>query len=155
METVQDILRRKGESVATVGREATVLEAARLMNERRIGGLVVLEGEKVVGIITERDLLCRIVAVERPAGEVAVADIMTAPVAVCRPDTPLDECRLVMTSKRIRHLPVVEDGRLRGIVTIGDLMAFELNDKQTTIEYLNDYLYAPPTPTGQSGAQAE
>jgi signal-transduction protein with cAMP-binding, CBS, and nucleotidyltransferase domain len=73
---------------------------------------------------------------------------MSTPVACCRSETSLEECRAVMTGQRIRHLPVVDGGRLAGIVTIGDLMAHELKEHQITIEYLNEYLYSPPTPTG-------
>jgi CBS domain-containing protein len=111
------------------------------MNERRIGALVVTAGEQVIGIFTERDVLNRIVAAQRSASSTRVGDVMTAPCACCRPETSLEECRDVMTEKKIRHLPVVDAGRLCGMISIGDLMAAEAHNRQTTIEYLHEYLY--------------
>ncbi len=148
MITVQRMLDRKGFEVATVERAATALDAAQMMNDLRIGSLVVVDGERVVGIVTERDILRRVVAAEREAATTLVGAIMTAPVACCRPETQLEECRAVMTERRIRHLPVVEAGRLAGIITIGDLMAHEIKEHQITIEYLNEYLFSPATPSG-------
>ena len=141
MPKAQIILDRKGTDVATVKREATVLEAAKLMNERRIGALVVTSGENVVGIFTERDILNRVVAAGLRPETCKIADVMTSPMACCHRDTPLAECRAIMTSKRIRHLPVVEEGRLFGLISAGDLLANEVDAQQTTIEYLHEYLY--------------
>jgi CBS domain-containing protein len=138
---VQSILGRKGGQVVSIGAGETVLAAASLMNERAIGGLVVTDGERVVGIFTERDILRRVVAQRKDPAATLVRDVMTAPVACCRPDTSLAECRSVMTEKRIRHLPVVERERLCGIVTIGDLMAQEVGEHQATIEYLQSYIF--------------
>jgi CBS domain-containing protein len=144
MATVRDILANKGSCVAAIGENHSVLEAAREMNARRVGSLVVLEGETVVGIFTERDILTRIVAVQRDPAKTSVGEVMTTPVAVCHPGTTVEECRGVMTNKRIRHLPVVEDNRLVGIVTSGDIMASEIAAQQTTIEYMHEYLYGSP-----------
>jgi len=141
MATVQAILTRKGNQVLSIGADDTVLDAARRMNERGIGGLVVTEGEHVIGIVTERDILRRVVAAQRIPATTQVREVMTSPVACCRPETTLAECRGVMTAKRIRHLPVVDDQGLRGIVTIGDLLAWEVNEHETTIEYLNSYIF--------------
>jgi CBS domain-containing protein len=138
---VQSILGKKGGQVVSIGAGETVLVAASLMNERTIGGLVVTDGERVVGIFTERDILRRVVAQRKDPAATLVRDVMTAPVACCRPDTSLAECRSVMTEKRIRHLPVVERERLCGIVTIGDLMAQEVGEHQATIEYLQSYIF--------------
>ncbi len=142
MPTAQIILTRKGSDVATIDRSATVLDAATRMNERRIGALVVTSGEKAVGIFTERDVLIRVVAAGRDPKTTKVEGVMTSPMACCRRDTPLAECRAVMTHKRIRHLPVVEDGRLYGIISAGDLLATEVADQKQTIEYLHEYLFA-------------
>jgi CBS domain-containing protein len=139
--TVRDILNKKGSDVAAISKDASVLEAARVMNDRRIGALVVLDADQVVGIVTERDVLNRVVAVEKVPGATQVGDIMTSPCACGRLQTTLDECREVMTAKRIRHLPIVEGGRLCGLVSIGDVMAAEAEILDTTIEYLNQYLY--------------
>ncbi len=141
MAIVQSILGRKGGQVVSIGAGETVLAAASLMNERTIGGLVVTDGERVIGIFTERDILRRVVASRKDPATTLVRDVMTSPVACCRPDTSLAECRSVMTEKRIRHLPVVEQERLCGIVTIGDLMAEEVGEHQATIEYLQSYIF--------------
>jgi len=141
MHTVGQILQKKGSSVASIDANATVLDAAKLMNERRIGALVITRGENVVGIFTERDILNRVVAAGRPAAETRVHDVMTSPIACCRRDTTDTECRSVMRGKRIRHLPVVEDGRLLGIISIGDIIEDQDAQKQETIQYLHEYLY--------------
>lgn len=141
MPKAQVILDRKGTDVATIDRDASVLDAAKIMNDRRIGALVVTSGENVVGIFTERDLLNRVVAAGALPRDTKVATVMTSPMACCKRDTPLSECRATMSTKRIRHLPVVEDGRLYGLISSGDLMASEVEAKQTTIEYLHEYLY--------------
>ncbi len=141
MPSASTILERKGSDVATVEREISVLDAAKLMNDRRIGALVVTAGDRVVGIFTERDILNRVVAASREPGSTPVADVMTSPMACCRRDTPLAECKSVMSEKRIRHLPVVEDGKLFGMVSAGDILAGECADKQQTIEYLQEYLH--------------
>ncbi len=141
MPTVQDVLRRKGSEVHSITAEATVLDAARRMNEEGIGGLVVLEGGRVIGMFTERDILRRVVAAQRDAAATKVREVMTSPVAFCRGDTPLEECRSVMTSKRIRHLPVVDEDGLVGLVTSGDVLAFDVQDREETIQVLNSYVY--------------
>ncbi|MBI4717620.1 MAG: CBS domain-containing protein [Planctomycetes bacterium] len=141
MPTAQTILDRKGTAVATIDGAATVLEAAKLMNARRIGAVVVTSGAHVVGIFTERDILNRIVAAARDAGTTRVSDVMTSPMACCQRDTKLAECKAVMTNQRIRHLPVVEEGKLFGLISIGDILASETVDQQATIQYLHEYLY--------------
>ena len=141
MPNAQVILDRKGTDVTTVDREATVLDAAKLMNERRIGALVVTSGESAVGIFTERDILNRIVAAGRHPDQTTVAEVMTSPMACCRRDTSLTECKAVMTGKHIRHLPVVEEGKLFGLISSGDILANEAADQQATIEYMHEYLY--------------
>ncbi len=141
MTNAQSILDRKGTEVATVAYDATALAAAKLMNERRIGALVVTKGETVVGIFTERDMLNRIVAAGRDPNSTPVEQVMTSPMACCQRETPLAECRSVMTQKRIRHLPVVEEGKLYGLISSGDILADEMAGQQETIEYLHEYLY--------------
>ena len=141
MPNAQSILQKKGSDVATVDRKTTVLDAARTMNQRRIGAVVVGDGDRVVGIFTERDILNRIVAVGKDPKTTAVGEVMTSPMACCRRDTPLAECKTVMRQKRIRHLPVVEDGKLYGMISAGDILAGEVSDQQATIEYLHEYLY--------------
>lgn len=141
MPKVKDLLKVKGGDVASVSETDMVLEAARMMNERKIGSVVVTHGENVVGIFTERDILVRVVAQGRDPGNTPVGEVMTRPVAVCHPDTKLEECKSIVSGKRIRHLPVVEEGRLVGIVTSGDLLAREAKEQKDHIEYLYEYLY--------------
>ena len=141
MATVRDILSRKGTEVVSVSPTATVHEAARRMNERSIGGLVVLADGVLTGIFTERDVLRRVVVPGRPPAGTTVAEVMTTPVITCSASTRIEECAELMTSRRIRHLPVVDDGALGGMVTIGDLLAFQLRDQQATIEYMNNLVY--------------
>ena len=141
MPSAQTILDRKGTDVATIARDASVLEAAGLMNDRRIGAVVVTSRDNVVGIFTERDILTRVVARQLVPGETRVGDVMTSPTACCHRDTSLAECRGLMTAERIRHLPVVEEGKLYGLVSSGDILANEVAEQQSTIEYLHEYLY--------------
>ncbi len=148
MKTVRNLLDHKGRHVSSISAADTALEAAHRMNDQRIGSLVVIADGKVIGIITERDILTRIVAVERDPSATRVEEIMSHPVACCRLDTTVEECRSVMTVKRIRHLPVVEEGRLMGIITSGDILASEIQEHKTTIEYLNEYLYSSGAPHG-------
>jgi len=141
MHTVRSILQQKGPQVHKIDQQASVLDAARLMNERRIGALVVTRGEHVVGIFTERDILNRVVAPQRNPAETPVCDVMSSPVACCAPDTTRAECSTVMKSRRIRHLPVVEGDRLVGIVSIGDILEDEGAEQQETIRYLYEYMH--------------
>ncbi len=141
MPNAQLILDRKGSDVATVEGNSTVLQAAQVMNQKKIGAVVVTDGDKVVGIFTERDILNRIVADGKPPESTKVHDVMTSPMACCRRDTPLTECKAVMSTKRIRHLPVVEDGTLYGMISSGDILAGDSAQQQETIEYLHEYLY--------------
>ncbi len=111
------------------------------MNDRGIGGLVVVEAGRPVGIFTERDILRRVVAQQRDPATMRVADAMTAPVIACSPETSIDECAAMMTAKRIRHLPVVAEKRLAGVVTIGDVLAFQVSEQQATIEYMHHFMF--------------
>jgi CBS domain-containing protein len=142
MSTVQDILERKGRDVVAVSPDTTVLEAAKRMNEARIGAVVVFEAAGGVrGIFTERDILRRVVAECKSPDTTVIRDVMSSPVTCCKPSTTIKECQGVMTTKRLRHLPVVDRGKLVGMLSIGDLMAQEVEVKQSTIEYLHDYLH--------------
>jgi CBS domain-containing protein len=140
MQIVRTILEKKGSEVVSIDGDASVLDAARLMNDRHIGALVVLRGEKVVGIFTERDVLDRVVARRRDPAATPVNEVMSSPVACCSPETARPECRSVMRNRRIRHLPVVEDERLVGIISIGDILEDEGAEQQQTIRYLYEYM---------------
>jgi CBS domain-containing protein len=136
-----DILGRKGPDVVTIAADDAVLTAARLMNQSGIGGVVVVEDEDVVGIFTERDILRRVVAERRDPGTTLIRDVMTSPVITCRPEAKVEECTAIITEKRVRHIPVVDDGGLCGIVTSGDILALQVKEQADTIEYLNSYVF--------------
>jgi CBS domain-containing protein len=140
MATVRSILDHKGAAVVTCGPDDTVFESAALMNARGIGGVVVLDGDDVVGIFTERDVLRRVVAERRDPAATRVRDVMTSPVISCEPSTDLDECRAIVTARRVRHLPVIEAGMLRGLITSGDILAHQLREQQEAIAYLNSWV---------------
>ena len=150
MTTVDSILKKKGGQVQCIRKEACVLEAAQRMNEQTIGALVVLDEDRVVGIITERDILRRIVAVQRDPARTQVREVMTWPVIGCHPQMDVSECRQIITEKRIRHLPVVQGDQLLGMVTSGDILALDLISKTVQIEYLNEYHYQGPAPNGDA-----
>ncbi len=142
MATAKDILDSKGSNVVTVSPQTSVFDAAVLMNEHRIGALVVINGEHVIGMFTERDILRRVVARCRDAATTAVHEVMSDNVVVCYPDTEIDEVRAIMKDRRIRHLPVVEEGnRLVGLISIGDLNAHQANHQEYTIHLLHEYIY--------------
>ncbi len=130
--------------VVTVAPGHTVLEAARLMNRNRIGALVVAdERGEVKGIFTERDILTRVVSEERAPERTSVGEVMTTAVLVAETSTSLDELRSLMRERRIRHMPVIEEGRLVGMVSLGDLNAEESRALVETITYLEQYFYTP------------
>ena len=142
MSHVRDILAKKGTQVCTIGKEATVLQAALLMNEHKIGALVVTDGGRVIGMFTERDVLRRVVGEQRNPASTPVAEVMTAEVLCCTPQTSLEEARTVMREQRVRHLPVADgDGTLQGLVSIGDLNAFHQDGQEQTIFMLQEYMY--------------
>lgn len=137
---IADVLRTKGAAVATVGPRSTVRELLAEMAERNIGAMVVTEGGLVVGIVSERDVVRRLP--ERGAGllDDPVEQIMTTDVATCTPDDPVDELSAVMTRRRIRHVPVVVDGALAGIVSIGDVVKNRMDELERTRSQLEAYI---------------
>ncbi|HXG12672.1 MAG TPA: CBS domain-containing protein [Gemmataceae bacterium] len=142
MATVRDILTTKGSQVYAIDPEATVLEAAETMNRHKIGSLVVMTGGYVVGIITERDILQRVVVTRLDPAHTPVREVMTTEVVCCQPHTPLEEARGVLKNRRIRHLPVVDESkRLCGLISIGDLNAYDAHDHELTIHVMEEYIY--------------
>lgn len=141
MATVKEILSKKGTSVVTLDAEDSVLDAARVMNEKGIGGLVVTDGGVMVGVFTERDVLRRVVTEQRDPANTPLRDVMTSPVVYCPPDAKLEELTALMSEKRIRHLPVMDDDELCGLITTGDIMAYEVAEQAFTIEHLYKYVY--------------
>lgn len=142
MPKVRDILARKGHAIVSVAPTATVRAAAALMNERSVGGvLVVDEDKRLLGVFTERDILRRVVVAGLDPETTLVADVQSTDVVTCHPDTGLDECSVIMTKRRIRHLPVADADTVYGVVTIGDVLAYRISDQESTIEYLNGYMF--------------
>jgi CBS domain-containing protein len=141
MATVRDLLARKHGEVISISPTDTVLHAAQAMNQHAIGGLVVLDRGALVGVFTERDILRRVVAAERDPATTPVRDVMTAPVITCLPETSVEECGAILSGRRIRHLPVTDDRGLVGLVTSGDLLAFQVTEQIATIQFLNSYMF--------------
>ncbi len=141
MTTVAQILRSKPEqSVLSTSPVASVYEAVKLMAEKNVGALVVMEGAKVVGMITERDYARKIVLMARSSRETPVRDVMTAPVVCVHPGQTNEECMALMTEKRVRHLPVMDGDRLVGLISIGDLVKDIISEQKFIIEQLEHYI---------------
>ena len=141
MGTVQDILSRKPQrSLLTVESDASVLEAAEVMNDHKVGSVVVMSGDRMAGILTERDILTRVVASRKDPAATKVGEVMTRSVLTCRPGTKLNEARLVMRERRIRHLPVVEKERVMGMISLGDLNNAEHDILVETIHTMEAYI---------------
>ena len=141
MTTVAQILKSKPDQlVATIMPEASVFEAVKMMAERNVGALVVLEGEKIVGVISERDYARKVALMARSSKDTPVRDIMTAPVMTVRPEQSNEECMALMTQNRLRHLPVMDGGRMVGVVSIGDLVKDIISEQKEIIQQLEHYI---------------
>ena len=141
MKIVAHILKAKPEqTVYTISPAASVFDAVKQMAEKSIGALVVIEGEKVVGIITERDYARKIVLMARSSKETPVRDIMTSAVMYVRPDQTSEECMVLMTENRLRHLPVMDSGNLIGLISIGDLVKDIISEQKFIIQQLEHYI---------------
>ena len=140
MATVRQILEGKGNQVWTVTADISVYEALRLMGEKEIGALAVLEGGALVGMLSERDYARKVVLKGKTSRETLVGAIMTAPVHAVRPDQSVEECMALMTEKRVRHLPVLENGKLIGMISQGDLVKFIIEDQRFIIGQLESYI---------------
>jgi len=141
MATVRDLLARKLGEVISISPADSVLHAAQSMNQHGIGGLVVMDRGTLVGVFTERDILRRVVAAERNPATTKVQEVMTTPVVTCLPETSVEECGAILSGRRIRHLPVTDDRGLVGLVTSGDLLAFQVTEQIATIQFLNSYMF--------------
>lgn len=140
MTTVQQLLQNKGSQVWTIGPEASIYEALELMAEKNIGALVVVDGDNLVGIMSERDYARKVALVGRTAQTTTVRDIMTDQVYYVRPEQTIDECMGLMTGKRIRHLPVLDDDKLAGVISIGDVVKAVISKQEFLIEQLENYI---------------
>ena len=142
MGTVADILRTKGTDVHTISRAATVYDAVVRMVGANVGSLLVVEGHDVVGIFTERDYFRRVALPEKAAREISVESVMSSPVVSVTSDSTLEECSRLMTAERFRHLPVLDAGKLAGIVSIGDIVKARSAEQDTQIQVLHEYISA-------------
>ncbi len=144
MKNVRDILREKGTAVCSISPDATVYDALKLMAEKNVGALVVLDGDRLAGMISERDYARKIVLKDKWSREAKVREIMTAEVFTVTPAMDLDECMDLVTEKRMRHLPVVENDRVSGIISIGDIVKGVIDHKESVIKELEGYIKGHP-----------
>jgi CBS domain-containing protein len=141
MKSVAQVLKSKPrQSVEAVAPSTSVFDAVKLLAEKNIGALLVLDGQRIAGIVTERDYARKIVLLGRSSRETTVADIMSSPVMYVRPDQTNEECMALMTDNRVRHLPVVDQGRLVGLISIGDLVKDIISEQKFIIEQLEHYI---------------
>jgi signal-transduction protein with cAMP-binding, CBS, and nucleotidyltransferase domain len=141
MITVKDMLDQKGHNAWTIGPDAKVLEALDLMAKKGLGALIVVEkDEEVIGILSERDYARKIILMGRHSEDTPVKDIMTKEVYGVHFDTTAEECMALMTDKHIRHLPVCKDGKLAGVISIGDVVKAVIDQQKVTIENLENYI---------------
>ncbi|WP_129135262.1 CBS domain-containing protein [Luteimonas sp. YGD11-2] len=141
MRTVRQVLESKNPEVHAVGPDAPVIDALRLMAEHGIGSVLVLDGEnRLVGIVSERDYARKVVLTGRTSQQTPVRDIMVDTVTTIGPDDTVAHCMQLMTDGRFRHLPVLEDGRIVGIVSIGDLVKAVIEDQQVELDQLQRYI---------------
>jgi len=140
MRRVRDILAVKGRDVWSIGPNASVYDAMKLMADKGIGALLVMEGAKLVGIISERDYARKVILQGRSSRTTGVQEIMTARVAYAEPEQNIEECMALMTEIRIRHLPVIEAGEVRGVISIGDLVKSIIAEQKFIIEQLERYI---------------
>jgi len=140
MSRVSEILENKGGMVLSVHSNETVMDAISLMAEVNIGAVLVLEDETIVGIFTERDYLQKIALKSRSSQDTKLSEVMTSPVISAEPGDSVEQCMETMTTCHCRHLPVVDNGKLLGIVSIGDLVKKMLDEKQNEVEKLSQYI---------------
>ena len=141
MEHVRQILEQKGSAVWTISPESTVFEALQFMAEKEVGALLVTEEEAVVGVLSERDYARKVILKGKSSKEQHVRDIMTIDITYVEPDQTTDDCMALMSNKHIRHLPVLENGKLIGIVSIGDVVKAIIAKKEYIIEQLEHYIH--------------
>ncbi len=140
--TAQQVLARKAQRLLSIAPDATVFDALTLMAKHDIGSLVVLDGERLAGIFSERDYARQVVLLGKSSKETRVRDIMTHKVLCVRPDQTVNECMALMTEKRVRHLPVLEHKKVIGVISIGDVVKEVISGQQQMIEQLEQYIHS-------------
>ena len=144
MKTVRTILKNKGKDIWQISQEASVYEALQLMAKKEIGAVVVIENEIIVGIMSERDYARKVILKGKHSKEIKVKEIMSTKVIYVNTTLSVEECMALMINKRIRHLPVIENGRLVGIISIGDVVKAVIEDKEFLIDQLVHYITGVP-----------
>ena len=143
---IREILHNKGGTVWTISPEATVLDAIHMMADKNIGALLVTKGDKLIGIISERDYTRKVILKGRASKDTPVRDILSGHIIHVSPDHSVDECLRLMTEHRVRHLPVMEGQKVVGVVSIGDLVNWIISAQSSTIHQLETYITGYPTP---------
>ncbi len=142
MKTVSQLLQDKGGSVLSVTPESTVFDALKLMAEKNVGALLVMSGEKLHGILSERDYARKVILLGKSSHELEVSEIMSDEVVTVTPKQTVDDCLALMTGRRIRHLPVLDNGKVVGVLSIGDLVKAVIALQQQTIQELESYIHS-------------
>ncbi|MGH7846436.1 MAG: CBS domain-containing protein [Candidatus Binatia bacterium] len=140
MTRVRDVLGVKGQAIHSIAPDAAVYDAMKLMADKGIGALMVMEGAKVVGVFSERDYARKVILQGRSSRSTQVKEIMTGHVLYAQLDQNIEECMAVMTEKRVRHLPVMEEGKVVGVISIGDLVKSIITEQKFIIEQLERYI---------------
>lgn len=140
MKTIYELLEIKGRDVWSIDPEASVFEAIARMADRHVGALMVVDGEELVGVISERDYARRVILEGKSSKQVRVREIMTSSVVCASPEKRVDECMALMTDKRIRHLPILNDAKLVGVISIGDLVKAIISEQEFIIGQLEQYI---------------
>lgn len=140
MKLVQHLLDSKGRDLISIATDATVLDAIKIMADKAVGSLLVMDGDKLLGIVTERDYARKVIVKGRSSETTAVSEIMTAEVLTATMQQTVNDCMTIMTERRIRHLPVVDDGMVIGMISIGDLVQAIISDQKEEIEHLEHYI---------------
>src|SRR5215467_10541688 len=139
--TIGAILSQKSKDIFSIASDVTVSEAIRMMDEKNVGALLVMDGERLTGIISERDYTRKVFLKGKRSRETKVEEIMSKDVTVTSSNEPVDNCMRLMTERRIRHLPVVDNGKLRGVLSIGDVVKYIISTQSATIEHLESYIH--------------
>jgi CBS domain-containing protein len=145
MKTVDEILNSKSKDIFTISPNETVFNALKIMADKDIGSLLVSDGEKLVGIMSERDYARKVILFGKSSKELSVQEIMSAKVIYVSPDQNVEECMVLMTNKKVRHLPVLENDKLVGIISIGDVVKAVIEEKEFMIDHLVHYIKGTPS----------
>jgi len=140
MKTVRDILKKKGSDIFSISPQASVYEALQTMADKNIGAVLVMERGKLVGILSERDYARKVILKGKASKETLVSELMTKNVLYVSPDKNVEDCMFLMTTKNIRHLPVIEDDRLIGIISINDVVKIIISEQKFAIDALEKYM---------------